>query len=406
VAEVTILTESSLPNLEIFSPEFERDPHAQFAALRDSGATLARSERGVEVLGYDTVNTVLRDRRFYWPGVALMESNGITSGPVHERWAQSLINLNGEPHAHIRRLAMLGFNRSTVEDKRAAMARIVEQLLDELMDDPTVEFATQFAQRLPSLLFCEMVGSPLSDAPRFADWSLALNKMLYMDPKVGGEVEAAWLDVEEYITEQIPLRRDRGGTDLLSALLDAEERDGRLDREELTNLMVQVLLGSTDSTANQLSLTVLALARNPAVWDRLRNDPGSIPSAVEEGLRVAPRQIASLRVSDEDVEIDGVTVAAGTMVGVCVAAANRDPRIFSNPDIFDVDRPRGKAQLSFGAGVHSCIGSGVARIEMEEALGVLTRRLNAIRELPGIDMRAKGGHVVEVYAMPVEFTAA
>ena len=170
--------------------------------------------------------------------------------------------------------------------------------------------------------------------------------------------------------------------------------------------MVQILLGSTDSTANQLCLTVRALAEQPGVWDRLRAQPELIPAAVEEGLRVAPRQIASLRVSDEDTRIEDVDVPAGTMIGVCVAAANRDPSAFAEPDAFLLDRPRGKAQLSFGAGVHSCIGSGVARIEMEEALAVLTSRIARITPLPGADIRAKGGHAVEVYRMPVDLTAA
>lgn len=403
---MSTMTGAALPEIRIFSAEFEADPHAVFARLRGGAAGVARSERGIEVLGYDTVNSILRDRRFYWPGVALMESNGITAGTVHDRWAQSLINLNGPPHAHIRRLAMLGFNRATVEQQRPAMARIVDRLVDELVDRPVVEFATEFAQRLPSLLFCEIIGSPLSDAPRLAEWSLSLNKMLYMDPEVGAEVERAWLELEDYIDAQIPLRRGRDGTDLLSALLDAEERDGRLSRDELTNLMVQILLGSTDSTANQLCLTVRALSELPGAWDRLRADPALVPAAVEEGLRVAPRQIASLRVSDEDTQIEDVDVPAGTMVGVCVAAANRDPLAFAEPDAFLLDRPRGRSQLSFGAGVHSCIGSGVARIEMEEALTVLTGRIARLTSLPGADIRAKGGHVVEVYSMPVEFAAA
>jgi cytochrome P450 len=403
---MTTVTDAALPEIRIFSPEFEADPHAVFAGLRAGAAGLASSERGIEVLGYDTVNSILRDRRFYWPGVALMESNGITTGGVHERWTQSLINLNGPPHAHIRRLAMLGFNRATVEQQRPAMAAIVDGLVDELIDRPTVEFATEFAQRLPSLLFCEIIGAPLADAPKLAEWSLSLNKMLYMDPEVGAEVERAWLEVEDYVDAQILGRRGHDGTDLLSALLNAEERDGRLSREELTNLMVQILLGSTDSTANQLCLTVRALAEQPGVWDRLRAQPELVPAAVEEGLRVAPRQIASLRVSDEDTLIEDVDVPAGTMIGVCVAAANRDPSAFAEPDAFLLDRPRGKAQLSFGAGVHSCIGSGVARIEMEEALAVLTSRMARITPLPGADIRAKGGHAVEVYRMPVDLTAA
>jgi cytochrome P450 len=400
-----------LPLLDIDSTEYLTDPHGTYRRLRERGWA-AHSKRGIELLRYQEIYQLLRDRRLYWPMIRMLELNGVVDGPLYDYRSRALIALAGDDHARMRRLALLGFNRRVIDDKRAGIRQLSHDLLDRAEASAGtgdgVDFNIEVAQPLPSAVFCLMIGAPVADAPEVARWSVALNLMLRMDPLLRPRIETACVELTEYVRGQIEQRRARPGDDLLSEFLKIQNESDRLTEDELVVLLLTILQGSTDSTSNQLSMTVGALCDHPDQWELVHSDPDLAEGAVEEGLRFAPRQLSTLRVCDEDLRITGgddvVDVPARTMIVLCVSSANRDPAVFTDPDRFELRREKGRSQLSFGAGPHSCLGQMIARLEMEEVLRAMGERYSKIERSGTHVWNPSGGHAVEVDHLPIRMS--
>jgi cytochrome P450 len=257
------------------------------------------------------------------------------------------------------------------------MRRFLEQLLP---DSGPWEFISEFAKPYPSLVIAEVMGAPLEDAPRLHHWSNWIQRQFDVGSLTTEreQIEEAVAEFYDYEDGLIADRRQRPGQDLITDLLQAEEEGDRLSHDELRNLILNILVGGVDTSQSQLAHAVRLLAEHPEQWEALRSDPAGLAlQAVEEALRYEPITPFTARITTGEVEYRGVTFPAGSIVLVSAWHANRDGL---GEDTFDIlaDRPRARV-LTFGAGIHYCVGANLARAEMQEGLAFLAEKVRTVR---------------------------
>ena len=345
---------------------------------------LARTEPfGFVVLERFAVDLVLRTRHARMPAIELLELQGVTSGPMHEQLTGNLLNLHGEPHRRQRALVQPAFTPLAAERLRPTMRRHLAALLDALPHDGAVDLVEAVAKPYPARMIAEIVGAPVEDAVRLGEWAYWIQSVF--DP---GKVAAALPDIDraaaefhEYVAGLL-VTGDSTGDHLLGTLRPALD-DGELTEAECVSLVGSVLIGGTDTTQAQLAHLVRLLAQHPEQWDALQADPALVPRAVDEGLRFEPIAPFTARLVTEEIEHDGVSFPAGTVLIACALTANRSAEVYAAPTRFDVTADRGDVRpLSFGAGPHFCLGHALARAELEEALSMLVERFDRL-ELTG-----------------------
>jgi cytochrome P450 len=353
------------------------------ADVRGRDGWLAKNPFGFTVLDRDSGEFFLRSRDAVFPGLTIAELFQITGGPLREEIVKNIININGADHSRLRSLVNPALAPRAVDRYRPAMRAFAQQLLDGLPGDGHCEFIEQFAKPYPSLVIADVMGVPLSDAPRLHHWSNWIQRQFDAGSLVSERalIEEAVQEFYEYEDAFISQRRERPGDDLISALITAEQEGERLNDDELRNLVLNILVGGVDTSQSQLAHAVRLLAGHPGQWEALREDPqGLALKAVDEALRYEPITPFTARITVAAVEHRGVTFPAGTVVLVSAWHANREG---VEPDEFDITAERAKARvLTFGAGVHYCVGANLARAEMQEGLALLAERILRI-ELVG-----------------------
>jgi cytochrome P450 len=335
---------------------------------------------GPEALAYDAVQTVLRDRRFSMPKGLLVEVQGITSGPLWDRAVSSLLSLDGKEHERLRRLVSRAFTPAAATGLRAAMVDVINELIDEVAPLGRCDVVTDIARPYPIPLICELLGAPREDWPLISDWTDDIFRIFNFNvANDAPDILRAFEELEAYVDDMVATRRHALSNDLISSLIEAEEDGSRVSHEELTMLVGAILTGGTDTTRNQLAAAVQVFCDHPDQWSLLAEQPELASRAVEEVLRYSPIVLRTPRRADDDVELAGVVIPAGTLVGANTAAANRDPAVYDDPDRFDITREGPAPMLTFGGGIHYCLGAHLAKAELAEALVVMARRLPRIR---------------------------
>jgi cytochrome P450 len=262
-----------------------------------------------------------------------------------------------------------------------------------------------FAKPYPSLTIATVMGAPLEDADRLHRWSNLIQRQFASNLFEERElIEGAVTEFYEYAGELLERRRAEPGDDLISVLLAAEDAGDRLSDVECVNLVLNILIGGVDTTQSQLAHGVRLLAAHPEQWELLAGSPELAPAAVEEVLRFEPITPFTARIALEDVEYRDVTFPQGTVVLVSAFNGNRDPDAYPEPDRFDITRQTGSDKpLTFGAGIHYCLGANLARAEMQEALAFLPARMRDLR----LDGEPRFGTVHGIYGLdelPIRFT--
>jgi cytochrome P450 len=376
---------------ELELPVFDHtDPALRGARYREAmeamprhGGWLAANPFGFTVLDRESGEFFLRSRDAVFPGLTIAELFGISSGPLHEEIVRNIINLEGADHRRLRTLVNPALAPRAVDRYRPAMRGFLAELLGGVASDGRCEFIAEFAKPYPSLVIAEVMGAPRIDAPRLHHWSNWIQRQFDAQSLINERplIEQAVAEFYAYEDELIAARRGRPGDDLISALIAAEEAGDRLSDDELRNLVLNILVGGVDTSQSQLAHAVRLLAEHPDAWQALRQDPaGLAAAAVEEALRFEPITPFTARITIADVEHRGVSFPAGTVVLISAWHANRDPL---EPDRFDIVAQRPRARLlTFGAGVHYCLGANLARAEMQEALIFLAQRVRSL-ELAG-----------------------
>ncbi len=314
---------------------------------------------------------------------------------------KNIININGSDHGRLRRLVNPALSPRAVERYRPAMRRFLMQLLEEVPADGRIDFVAAFAKPYPSLVIAEVMGAPLSDAPRLHHWSNWIQRQFDAGSLMTERelIEQAVSEFYEYEDELIAARREAPGDDLITSLIEAEDAGDRLGHDELRNLILNILVGGVDTSQSQLAHAIRLLAEHPDQWNAVRADPrGLALAAVDEALRYEPITPFTARITTAEVEYRGITFAPGSIVLVSAWHANRDG---IEPDDFDIvaDRPRARA-LTFGAGIHYCVGANLARAEMQEAVAFLAERVERV-SLDGAPEFGTPSGIYGLEALPV-----
>jgi cytochrome P450 len=382
------------------------DVRAQSAAGDGSG-WLARSPFGYMTLDREADEFFLRTRSAIFPGMKIAEIFGVTDGPLYEQMRRNILHVNGADHTRLRSLVNPALSPRAVERYRPALREFLEQLLAQAVvasreahapnvGDPSAanghgevircDFVGAFAKPYPSLAIATVMGAPLADAPRLHHWSNVIQRQ-FDAVSMASEIDVITDAVEEfyeYAHALVRARRDDPRDDLISKLIAAEQDGERLSDVECVNLVFNVLVGGVDTSQSQLAHAIRLLAEHPEQWKLLANDPSLAAQAVEEALRYEPITPFTARILVEDVEFRDVKFPEGTIVMVCAFTGNRDldqdAAGAGGGDVFDIAADRAHERpLTFGAGVHYCLGANLARVELQEGLAFLAQNLRGPR---------------------------
>jgi cytochrome P450 len=363
----------------------------------------ARTPLGYAILRYEEVATLLRDRSLRH-GVEYLIDRGITAGPFADWMRRIMFNLEGEPHARLRRLVSQAFTPRAVDALRPVMRAVTHELIDRFVARGTCEFMADFADPYPARVIGELLGIPRERAAQFQGWANDLG-LGFSNAVVEhlARIEAALQGLYACVDDLLAARRAAPGADVISALIAAEEAGDQLHDAELRAMVALLVFAGQDTTRNQLGNALATFLEHPAQWAQLAAEPTLAPWAVEEVMRVRPAAPIIARVATEDFEFRGLRIAAGTILSLFVAAAQTDPRVFGTTT-FDIHRER-PAQLTFGGGIHACLGAPLARAEMEEALPILAARLHTPELAGSVRWRPAVG-IYGPVTLPLRFRAA
>ncbi len=389
---MTTVHDLDLPVFDYTAPDFSADRyHQQLAGARARG-WLARSPLAYIVLERESGEFFLRSRATAFPGRQIAEFFGVTPGPLRDHIDANILNLTGERHRRLRALVGPAFTPRAADRWRPVMRGFLERLwagAGLTAPSGSCEFVTTLAKPYPSLTIAAVLGAPAADAARLQAWSNLVQRQFDIQALQTRlpDIERAAIELSGYVTALLDERRARPGDDLASALLAAEADGERLSHEECVNLVVNVLAGGIDTTQSQLAHALRLFAAHPGQWRLLGEDPGLAPRAVQEVLRFEPITPFTARICTEEITHRGITFPEGTIVAVCAERANRED---DGGERFDITAERDGRLLTFGAGAHFCLGSSLARCELEEALTFLAPRMPGLAldgdpELGGVE---------------------
>ena len=365
--------------VDLTDPEVIRDPFTAYDQAREAAPVVRLNIPGMPMWAltrHDDARTMLTDPRFAITSRSFLGLPGVPEG--YEGYLRTMSEMDGPDHLRLRRLAAPAFTARRAQDFRPNVEPVVEKLLAELSSD--VDLVVDFARPLPMQVICELVGIPPAERADWVEWGaiVADFDVSKLGHAIPGIVESA--------KALVASRPDVG---LLADLVRAEDR---LTDTELVALVWHIVLAG-QTPANLIANGVAELWTRPAVLDRLRSDPALLPGTVDELMRwCGPQLLTVPRYAVSDVDLFGTVIKAGEPVTVAVAAVNRDPRAFPDPDRFDITR-NAATHLGFGHGPHFCLGAAHARVQMEVALSALLARGPDPVGGSGGRSRAGPGHV-------------
>jgi cytochrome P450 len=359
------------------------------------------------VLDREAAAFFLRTKSATFPGMKIAEMFEVPEGPLLEEMRRNILHINGDDHRRLRNLVNPAFTPRSADKWRPAMREFLERLWQPLAGADRCEFVDAFAKPYPSLTIATVMGAPLEDAPKLHEWSNLIQRQ-FDGPSLLHEresIERACAEFYEWAGALIERRKDDPSDDLISTLIAAEQEGERLSDVECMNLVLNVLVGGVDTTQSQLAHALRLFAANPDQWQLLAERPELAPDAVEETLRYEPITPFTARLLHDDVEYRDVTFPEGTVVMVCAFTGNRDG-VDGDADAFDITADRGDAKpLTFGAGIHYCLGANLARGELQEALAFLPSRMPGL----ALDGEPELGSVHGIYgldSLPIRWNSA
>ncbi len=339
---------------------------------------IVRNTLGFSILGYDDVTAILRDKRWHNLTAKIPEMMGITDPEFLQRRRVSILSAEGDVHTRLRRLVAKAFSPRAADRLRPFMRDVVNELIDAVAPAGRADVAVDICEPYPIPIICELLGAPKEDWQLFSRWAedvLRVFSGTVLDDL--DTIKVAQTELDEYTRGLIADRRDQPREDLLTDLIAAEEEGDRLDTEELVMMVNAVIVGGTDTTRNQLGCAVGLLAQHPEQWKLLADQPDVARTAVEEVMRYFGAVRGTGRFASEDIVHRDVLFPAGAIVFPSLVSANYDTTTFDEPGRFDITREPlpGRPQMTFGSGIHYCLGASLARAELQEALPLLARRM-------------------------------
>jgi cytochrome P450 len=372
------------------SPQYYLDPYPTLRQMQgDSGIVFNKQINAWIITGYDLVEEGLHSD-------LLNASERMTVAASHfsaeerAQYSEIITVLNNwivfqDPpnHTRLRRLISKSFTPRTVAALEPEIEVLVNDLLNEAQKDESFDLVSQFSFHLPAAVICLLLGIPLEmkgDLKRWADGVAGFSANARVTSEQAAHANAMAIEAKEYLFSLFAEIRKNPGENLLSKLLLVEDEANRLTDDELVGMSIQLFFAGFETTEGLIGNMVLALSRNPEEAAKLRSNPDLIENTVEEALRYDSSILKQSRVASVDTTIGGEAIKKGDYLHFMIAAANRDPNIFSNPDEFEIARTD-QGHLSFGHGIHFCIGAPLARLEAKIALKQLLQRLSTFEIL-------------------------
>jgi cytochrome P450 len=357
---------------------------------------------------YDDVAAVLGNRRISAERMAANPERGATPNPVQKALARQMLFLDPPDHTRLRNLFSKTFTPNRVEALRPHVTGMVTELLNNAEEaGGNIDFIKDFCIPFPVTVIAQLLGVPVADRDQLRNWSVAFGKLLsgrLLSEKESTEAQQGIVAFMEYFGELIAVRRHRPEGDLLSDLIVAEEQGDKLSTEELIVNLILLLAAGHGTTTHLLGNGLLALSRHPEQWKYLVSDPVLAANAVNEILRYDGPVQATTREALEDIPLADKTILRGQRVTVLLGSANHDEERFQNPDALDLHRPPLRL-LSFGHGIHTCLGAALARMEAEVAFGELTRRFPGLKVETDAPLHTPSIHFRGLQCLPVSLCA-
>jgi pimeloyl-[acyl-carrier protein] synthase len=325
--------------------------------------------------------------------------------PIARLMVQQMLFMDPPQHTRLRKLASHAFTPGRVAGLRSHIREIVARILDQAEGERRMDVIRDLAEPLPAIVTAEMLGVPVVDRDQLKAWSADFAEMLgnfQHNPDRVPRMLRTVNDMTAYFRDTIRRMRDDPREGLVLSLMTAEVDGDRLTDEEVIATAIVTMVGGQETTTNLIGNGVLTLLRNPAALEELRHDPALVPSAVEEMLRYESPSQHTGRIAPEDRELGGRLIRKGQAVMAVMAAANRDPERFPDPDRFDIRRENNR-HLAFGYAAHFCFGAALARIEGQEAFDALVRRAPDLRQGPDPLVWRTNSGLRGVTSLPVTF---
>lgn len=376
---------------DAYDPDFLADPYSTYERLRVETPAFFDPTWGLTfVTRHTDVSEILKDRnRFGRDFRHRLEVDQVEQDLYHRiypsQWPtwtryirESFIDLEPPRHTRLRRLVAKAFTRRSSEAFRPRLEDAADSILDRALQVGSMEVIDEYAKPIPVTMIADLMGIPAQDHDKLLEWSHSIVKVFDqgVTKDEGDAAELATRQFVSYLGAMLDNRRARPGDDLLSAMLEVEESGDTLSDEEMIGTAILTLNAGHEATVHAIGNALLALGRSPDVFQRLRDPSTDLGTAVDELLRFdSPLQMFERWVL-EDTEIDGVSVTKGSKVGLLFGSANRDPEAFPFPDTVELGRSPNN-HVSFGAGLHYCVGAPLAKVELEAALGVFARRVGS-----------------------------
>lgn len=397
------------------NPAFRADPYPTYNALRDNNPVLV-SAMGVFVLSrHGDCVSVLHDPRTSndQRNSALFQAYLKTTGapdPFDGR-EPSFLFLDPPDHTRLRGLVSHAFTPRRVRDLTPLIEEFVANLIDEKLAEGSMEVVEDLAYPLPVRVICELLGVPHSDESVFKDWAHDLARALDPDFMIPDDVrkrqEVGFESLRNYFEQLIVERTKNPGDDMLSALIESEQAGDKLSHEELLSTLGLLLIAGFETTVNLIGNSVLQLGRHPDQYAKLVADPSLARNTIEEVLRFDPPVQITGRISMTDLEVDGHTISKGNQAICVIGAANRDPAEFGpSAQDFDITRANAANHVSFGAGIHFCVGAPLARLESTIAIRTLAEKVPAFELADGEPVYKENFVLRGLQSLPITFQTA
>ena len=399
------LTELDLPTVQFDFAEAEDQRNALLALSKESW--IAKGVFAYPIFKYEDFVAILRDKRWHSAAALAAEAFGVNDPRLKERRRESILSAEGDVHTRLRRLVAPSFSPRAADRLRPFMREVMNSLIDPVAKNGKCDLATDICDPYPIPIICELLGAPKKDWQLFSRW--AEDVLRIFNATASEELDIIFKaqdELGEYTRQLIADRRSRPADDLITSLIAAEEAGDKLDEAELEMMVEAVIVGGTDTTRNQLGCSIALFAEHPEQWKLLAEHPELAGKAVEETMRYFGAVRATGRFASEDIEYKGVLFPKGTLVTPSLSIANRDETVFNDANIFDITRePAGQPQMTFGSGIHYCLGAALARAEQQEALPIMAQRMKNLRIDGAVTWKPSTVAIFGPENMPISFDA-